>query len=120
MIIADLSHLEFISETSAILGNAGVGVGVYPVAYGDTTRTFATAETRAWELPYGGSIAIGIARGSAIGLDPVDAAANVNVGGLADGQINKVITITYFVDTGPKAIAEGFVIAIAFDPPSRR
>ncbi len=120
MIIADLSHLEFISETSAILGNAGVQVGVRAVAYGDTTKTFAAAKTKAWELPYGGSIAIGIGRGSAIGLDPIDAAANVNVGGLAEGQINKVITTTYSFDTGPQAIAGGFVFAIAVDLPSRR
>lgn len=119
MIISDLSHLEFISETSAILGSAGVVVGVDAVAYGDSTSTFATAKTTATELPYGGSIAIGIARGSAIAFDPVDATANVNVGGLAEGQFTKVITQTYSVDTGPQAIAGGFIVAIAVDLPSR-
>lgn len=119
MIISDLNYLELISPTTAILGSAGVVVGVQALAEGETTRTLAKARTRARELLGGGSIAIGIARGSAIGIDPVDASANVNVAGLADGQISRVVTKTYSVDTGPKAIAGGFVVAIAIDRPSR-
>lgn len=45
------------------------------------------AKTRARELLDGGSVAIGVARGSAIASDPVGAFANVNVSGASDGQI---------------------------------
>lgn len=72
MIIADLDHLESMSQETSIgvSGSAGVAVDVFGKAIGKITRTWAGTNTIVITLPRGGSIAIGAGLVVAIAFTP--------------------------------------------------
>jgi hypothetical protein len=117
MIISDLQYLEPISKDMILFGGAGTTVGVLSTASGDSTRTTANATTKSRELPNGGSVAIGIARGFAIASDPNDATATTDVSGDAQGDISVVAGQSKSIDLGNKAIASGTVVAVGITLP---
>jgi hypothetical protein len=72
MVISDLDYLESAPDESmeALSGSAGAFVGVWGLAEGQFTKTWASTRTFAWLLPNGGSFALGIGGVLAIAYTP--------------------------------------------------
>ena len=72
MIISDLDYLESAPDACVdmLSGSAGAFVGVWGLAEGKVTGTWGKTLTFVWQLPNGGSFAIGLGGILAIAYTP--------------------------------------------------
>ena len=71
MVISDLDYLESApADVEMMCGSAGAFVGIWALAEGRFTKTWASTLTFAFMLPNGGSFAIGLGGALAIAYTP--------------------------------------------------
>ena len=71
MVISDLDYLESaLGDEDALSGSAGVFVGVWGLALGEFTRTWADTKTFSFHFSSGASLAIGLGGVLALAYTP--------------------------------------------------
>ncbi|PSN18089.1 hypothetical protein C7271_14355 [filamentous cyanobacterium CCP5] len=120
MNIKDLDYCHDVDAHYQVLGKGGIWMAGTALAFGDETLTDLSLYTKTRELPHGGSLSIGRAKGKALASDPIDADTYL---AFSAGIFEDVLLVaggkTHELDKGTFAKSWGNAIVVGMTRPSR-